>query len=196
MKRWALPAMIILLSACNGGAKSGEEQAKSQQAEKIDVVSNLSDVFNTSFKAVLTNYYALRDALIAADTAAANKAAGTLAQASDGLLLDELKASDTANVIVPTAKTYTTGIASESKGLQGETDIEAKRKSFQMITANIFDLARTVRYTQEKIYLLNCPMAFNNEGADWLSSNTEIKNPYFGEKMLTCGAVKDSVVLR
>ena len=65
-----------------------------------------------------------------------------------------------------------------------------------MISANLFDLTRTVRYAEEKVYLLHCPMAFNDTGADWLSNSTEIKNPYFGSKMLTCGSVKDSVVLR
>jgi Cu(I)/Ag(I) efflux system membrane fusion protein len=65
-----------------------------------------------------------------------------------------------------------------------------------MISAGLFDLVRTVRYDKEKIYLLHCPMAFNNTGADWLSNATEIKNPYFGKDMLTCGEVRDSVVFR
>ena len=30
-------------------------------------------------------------------------------------------------------------------------------------------------------------MAFNNEGAYWLSDAEQIRNPYFGDKMLTCG---------
>jgi Cu(I)/Ag(I) efflux system membrane fusion protein len=36
-------------------------------------------------------------------------------------------------------------------------------------------------------------MAFDNKGAYWLSNVSEIKNPYFGEKMLTCGSVQDSL---
>ena len=113
-----------------------------------------------------------------------------------GVKLDELKAVDTSNIIIPTAKTYTDGISAESKGLIGEAKIGEKRKAFQMISAGLFDLVRTVRYDKEKIYLLHCPMAFNNTGADWLSNATEIKNPYFGKDMLTCGEVRDSVVFR
>lgn len=198
MKKWAIPALMILFAACKGGSKPGETQDTTTQqvVAETKVASGLSDAFNVSFESILTNYYALRDALVADDLDGANKSAEQLILSADKLSLDELKASDTADVIIPTAKSYTSGIASESKGLQGEADIEAKRKSFQMISANIFDLARTVRYNKEKIYLLNCPMAFNNTGADWLSNSTEIKNPYFGKKMLTCGAVKDSVVIR
>jgi Cu(I)/Ag(I) efflux system membrane fusion protein len=33
-------------------------------------------------------------------------------------------------------------------------------------------------------------MAFDNKGAYWLSETKEIRNPYFGDKMMTCGEVK------
>jgi len=33
-------------------------------------------------------------------------------------------------------------------------------------------------------------MAFGNEGADWLSKEEAIQNPYFGDKMMKCGVVK------
>lgn len=194
MKRFFFIISVIVFASCKGSGSKSEEVVITPV--ETQPVSSLSDSFNASFESILTNYYALRDALVASDADAANKAAATLIAASDGLKLDELKATDTNNVVIPTAQTYTSGISSESKGLQGESDLEAKRKSFQMISGNLFDLARTVRYTKQKIYLLNCPMAFNNTGADWLSSSTEIKNPYFGSKMLTCGSVKDSVVIR
>ena len=54
----------------------------------------------------------------------------------------------------------------------------------------MYDLIRTVRYDQEVVYHQFCPMAFNDAGAYWLSGTADIKNPYFGKKMLTCGEVK------
>lgn len=39
------------------------------------------------------------------------------------------------------------------------------------------------------VYELSCPMAFNNDGANWLSRSRQIKNPYFGSQMLECGTV-------
>lgn len=181
------------LFACNSN-----EQKSQAVVEEIPVakVASYSEAFESSFEKVLNDYYALRDALVASDTAATNKSASALIQSADDLKWDELKSADTNNIIIPTAQTYTSDLKSESEGLLGESDLEAKRKAFQMISGNMFDLARTIRYSKHKIYLLHCPMAFNNTGADWLSNATDIKNPYFGEKMLTCGAVKDSVVLR
>jgi Cu(I)/Ag(I) efflux system membrane fusion protein len=36
-------------------------------------------------------------------------------------------------------------------------------------------------------------MAFNNSGAYWLSDNATIRNPYFGDKMLSCGSVEEKL---
>ncbi|HRQ51559.1 MAG TPA: DUF3347 domain-containing protein [Agriterribacter sp.] len=184
---------VFLLFAC----KSNEKKTGTGSVEApVAKVASYSEVFDASFENLLNRYYALRDALVAGDADAADQAASSLIQSVHNLKLDELKAIDTSDIIIPTAQTYTGSISSESEGLLGENNMEDKRKAFQMISGNLFDLARTVRYSREKVYLLHCPMAFNDTGADWLSSSTEIKNPYFGSKMLTCGAVKDSVVLR
>jgi len=39
-------------------------------------------------------------------------------------------------------------------------------------------------------------MAFDNKGAYWLSNEAAIRNPYFGDEMLECGKVEDSVDYR
>ena len=36
-------------------------------------------------------------------------------------------------------------------------------------------------------------MANNNKGAIWLSREEEIKNPYFGDLMLSCGEIQDII---
>ena len=43
------------------------------------------------------------------------------------------------------------------------------------------------------VYVQHCPMAFDNKGADWLSFDSEIRNPYFGDKMMKCGITKDTL---
>ena len=50
-----------------------------------------------------------------------------------------------------------------------------------IVTAESFDPLSTT------IYVQHCPMADSNNGADWLSQDKEIRNPYFGESMLSCG---------
>jgi Cu(I)/Ag(I) efflux system membrane fusion protein len=44
-------------------------------------------------------------------------------------------------------------------------------------------------YPDKTLYKINCPMAFNNKGADWLQIDEDIRNPYFGASMYKCGQV-------
>ena len=39
------------------------------------------------------------------------------------------------------------------------------------------------------IYQFHCPMAKDNQGADWLQSDSTLANPYFGKAMMTCGTL-------
>lgn len=73
-----------------------------------------------------------------------------------------------------------------------ELTIEKQREYFinlsnaMIVIVNSFGIKSTV-------YVQHCPMANNNNGADWLSFQKEIKNPYFGNKMLHCGSVKQEI---
>jgi Cu(I)/Ag(I) efflux system membrane fusion protein len=43
------------------------------------------------------------------------------------------------------------------------------------------------------VYVQFCPMADGNKGASWLSFENKVLNPYFGEKMLSCGSVIQTI---
>ena len=57
----------------------------------------------------------------------------------------------------------------------------------------MFSLLKQADLRNAGIYRQYCPMAFNDKGAYWLSDETDIKNPYFGKKMLECGEVTDTL---
>jgi Cu(I)/Ag(I) efflux system membrane fusion protein len=69
-------------------------------------------------------------------------------------------------------------------------DIESLRKNFIALSDWMILMTETFQPTKETMYLQHCPMADNDQGADWLSREEAIVNPYFGESMLTCGEVK------
>ena len=64
-----------------------------------------------------------------------------------------------------------------------------KRKAFQTASVTMMEMTNTFKPLDETIYVLHCPMADNNKGADWLSTEKEIRNPYYGSSMLKCGEV-------
>jgi Protein of unknown function (DUF3347) len=186
---------ILLLGAVGygiyyflGGKKS---KGREHNPQPLTIEKN-SGPFNQSFQQLLTGYYNLKDALVASDTVKANAASKELVSHADNLKVSEIL-GDSTGMIKETAKTFTATISGSAKALLKENSIDAKRKEFEMISDALWSLTRTVKYDGQKIYYQYCPMAFDNKGAYWLSSQSAIRNPYFGDEMLECGTVEDSL---
>jgi hypothetical protein len=163
-------------------------------------ISKNSDAFNTAFTNLMDEYFAIRDALVDWDTLKADRAADALARKADSLPVRMLKA-DT-NIIL-TARSLTASLSGDAKGFMGESGFEGRRQSFNMLTEELYNLVRTVRFDEYPIYHIRCPMAFKDsvEGF-WLSNTSKIINPYLGDKhpvykakMIGCGEVVDSINL-
>ena len=141
--------------------------------------------------AVVNKYYALKNALVAAKAADADSAAAKLSVAADAL--QAILQKDATNG--PSLKPYMDTILKESKTIAAIDDksCEKQRASFETISNNIYAMLKAANTKNAGVYHEYCPMAFNDKGAFWLSDDFEIKNPYFGKKMLECGEVKDSL---
>lgn len=77
--------------------------------------------------------------------------------------------------------------------IQASGNIADQRKHFSDFSDALYKSVKTFGIAGEKAYFQHCPMALNNSGAFWLSDSKEIRNPYFGSKMLTCGSVKETI---
>jgi membrane fusion protein, copper/silver efflux system len=73
-------------------------------------------------------------------------------------------------------------------------DIEAARAAFKPLSATLITTAKQFGTSgKTALYALHCPMAFNNQGADWIQANKTVKNPYFGKTMLACGKITETL---
>jgi Cu(I)/Ag(I) efflux system membrane fusion protein len=72
------------------------------------------------------------------------------------------------------------------------TAIKEQRNHFKQVSASLIE-ALQVFGVNEKVFVAFCPMADSNKGAYWLSIEKKVINPYFGNKMLTCGEVKQVI---
>jgi len=71
-------------------------------------------------------------------------------------------------------------------------EVEAQREQFGFISQALIN-ALTAFGVDGTYYVQFCPMAFDNAGANWLSNEEQIRNPYFGEMMLKCGSVTNEL---
>ena len=133
---------------------------------------------------ILTDYYQLKDALVVGDAAAAATAAGEMLKAINGVDMGSMTSADhTAFTALQDKLAFDARHISESK------DIGHQREHFMSLSTNLFKLARQVRLSSQTIYEDYCPM----RKAYWLSSDTAIRNPYFGSAMPTCGKVAATI---
>ncbi|MEE4178510.1 MAG: efflux RND transporter periplasmic adaptor subunit [Bacteroides sp.] len=77
--------------------------------------------------------------------------------------------------------------------VQHLSEIEQLREAFQTASVTMIEMTNAFSPLKESIYVQHCPMADSNKGADWLSLEKEIRNPYFGSSMLTCGEVTKEI---
>ncbi|WP_041738742.1 DUF3347 domain-containing protein [Echinicola rosea] len=81
----------------------------------------------------------------------------------------------------------------EAAKVVSATTLDGQRKAFASLSNEMASLVKSGELSMGEVYLEYCPMANNNAGAYWLSNQKEIKNPYFGDKMLKCGSVKETI---
>lgn len=176
------------------------KKKESVQDEKLQAitVSKHSETFNQSLETVMNSYYNLSEAFVNWDTAAVSKASQEFKTALDSLKIKEIE-KDT--LIFESAFGTLDNAKVELGALMQEPTLDKKRIGFNMVSQNIYDLLRTIRYDNSKIYFQECPMAFDDEKpGNWLSKTVDVRNPYLGTKhpkykdgMLHCGGPKDTL---
>lgn len=192
MKKLLLAVVVLAVVAFAAFKIWGGNSNKPAREKQKALSAEMSGAFNESFDKLLTAYFAVKDALVASDTAKASAAAKELANAADNLKLEEIQ-GDSTGAIKLTAKDYAGTISGSAMALAGEKDLAGKRTEFKMIAESVWTIFRTVKYKGKKLYWQYCPMAFNDQGAYWVSQENIIRNPYFGSEMLECGTVEDSL---
>lgn len=199
MKKLVLLAILVVLAGFVAYKLFWEKKPVLAETKDQPLrIAKNTGVFNTAFSKVLGDYYLLKDSLVEWDTTGVDNKALDLARKTDSLPFREIKAD---SILVVTAKNLAQSVANEARGLAAEKSIEQKRRAFNMLTDEMYNLVLTVHYEGQIIYHIRCPMAFNgSEEGFWLANSSRILNPYmgrrhpkFGAKMLGCGEITDSI---
>jgi Protein of unknown function (DUF3347) len=173
-------------------ADSTDEKVTIANQSDSTTESNPQFQVDSNFKKQLTTVFAayveLKDAFVASDAMEVKTKASKVALTLNGVdmkLLSGAAHNDWMN--------YHSSIQSSLKEIESSTDIETQRNSFSSLSDTLYKSMRAFGHDGNPIYYQYCPMAFNNEGGYWLSDKEQIRNPYFGDKMLTCGSVKQKL---
>jgi predicted small lipoprotein YifL len=166
--------MVTLLSC--GEKKPTPENQSTTATDKEKTGSAVQQLGNISFTNEQTGmifqyYQQLRMALV-------NSKAGDAKQA----------AMDLANHLEGEGN----GLKTTAMAMAETNSLEDQRTLFSALTENVEPLFKA-SISEGTVYKQFCPMAFDGNGGYWLSSSEEIRNPYYGDRMLTCGTVTETI---
>jgi len=180
MKKMSIKAGILAMAltttlAC--GEKNSKQKAKENNTTRVEQAEQeTEDRADVSFSDEMTgkvfqDYQQLRTALVASDADGTQTAARNLAE-NFTEEREEMKSMVLA---------------------MAETDqLEEQRELFSGVTAKVEPMFKDA-IAEGTIYKQFCPMAFEGKGGYWISDVNEIRNPYYGDRMLKCGEVVEEI---
>jgi Cu(I)/Ag(I) efflux system membrane fusion protein len=173
----------------HGGTPMSDEEMENmddRQSTSKNVAIETSMDFKMQLGKVVDNYLLLKDALVASNEGNAGNTAKKTLDALDKVDMTLLK-GNAHNQWMKFQKP----IKDNLNGIVQMQGIEMKRSHFSIVSNKLAEAIEAFGlHGDEKLYLEFCPMAFDNKGGYWISDSKEIRNPYFGEKMMKCGEVK------
>ncbi len=158
------------------------------EGDAVDFREQIPDAFRAQLDQVINAYLELKEGLVEADENATQKYSSALLEA-----LNEVDG----DVLEGTAKDFwqekADFLKQHARLCKEASSIAGKRENFIYLSQALIKVVEAFGVSQQPLYVDFCPMADDNKGAYWLSEVKEIRNPFFGEAMLTCGEVRDEL---
>jgi hypothetical protein len=172
--------ITIAVSSCGGTEHNGHKEDTASQKAANEIASATTATIEAAklkdgnVDAIYQHYVHLTNALVKEDAAEARMAASAI----------EAGARELSNA---------QAISAAARAIAATSDVKQQRSSYAKLSDLMIKDAKSSGVKSGELYVDYCPMAMNNKGAYWLSTKKEIVNPYFGEEMLNCGEIKETI---
>ena len=143
----------------------------------FSIVSISAQKSDASVSKLYQNYLTLKNALVTDNSDEASKAANAFIKSASMI---DYKVLSEGNLDI---------LRKDASKIADSRSIEAQRESFNSLSKNMIALTQKFKLADQSVFIQYCPMA----KASWLSAEKNIKNPYYGSSMLTCGSVKSEL---
>ncbi len=150
-----------------------------------DYTTELPEAFERKLMAVLETYLLLKESFVSTDSIEAAQRASEFQSALKNVPQNLLKGE---------AQDYwmeqQAALVAHAEKITELAEVADQRLEFGFLSQVMIRILKVFGVAENTYYIQYCPMAFDNEGADWISAQKEIRNPYFGDLMLKCGTVE------
>ena len=173
--------------AISTGHDHGGDKVQNSKSSSVSTVGKsilIGKKAKEELKPLYNNYLAMKDALTKDDLETAKISASNVLKTLDNIDMNLFK-GESHNFWMSQSNT----IKKALEHVEHFKNIQEVRNAFQTLSNAMISLSYTYKPFDKEIFVQHCPMADSNKGADWLSLSKEIKNPYFGKAMHSCGEV-------
>jgi hypothetical protein len=164
-------ALAVIITSCNQTQETTETPATDSVTVSVPVAIELKDA---SSDLAYDQYLHLKDVLVLSDSTLAQTAAKDLA-----ITLRKINGCENTAIM---ADKIASGLS-----------LKDQRVNFTSLSADLIAMFKHAEIASGSMFVQYCPMANNGDGGYWLASETEIRNPYYGDEMLNCGEVKETI---
>lgn len=173
----------LIFAACGPSEQEQAQQEQRQMELQQQETSDLHYNFRMEMDSVLTRYFDLKDALVESDPEQSAEKAEELSDFTADVM-DEVLEAENQGLWLGISRI----IQTETDNLIAEEDVDEQRIYFERISNAMIQMVESFNPVGYTIYHQSCPMV-QNDSADWLSREQEIRNPYHGERMMNCGEI-------
>ncbi len=174
MRKYLAVMLIAGIVSCTNTEKKVAGNSDTTTTDAATSVPTEVELKEPKVQAIYNGYIILKDALVATKFDEAKKAA-------DALKTDLASYKGCENTALIAGK------------IAVASDIATQRKEFTSLSSDVIALFKHADITKGAIFVQHCPMANNGDGGDWLSSEQKIQNPYYGDEMMECGRVVETI---
>lgn len=196
--KWTSMIVAIMLfafiSACNNTEQEqgAEEVADTEMGEGMDEMemndmegmdvtqeeSKVAAVDTEGEPAILVEYIDIKNALVNDNFEEVKQAAMDLQNSLEESELSEEQRTSLKNNI---------------SQLTEAQDIKAQRQAFAQLSQQLYEVVQNKELSNKTLYWQHCPMAMGGQGANWLSYEEQVRNPFMGQRMPGCGSVAETI---
>ncbi len=173
-----ISSLIVMMLFIGVGIVSCKKEPKTDSDSEVITVEGSDDYNKTdaysevefsdkNVQIIYHNYLSVKAAMVNSSSGTVQKEAAKMVETSKGY--KEMQA--------------TVKLISLTK------DIDKQRDFFAALTEEVEKILTSTAIVSGEVYKQYCPMAFDGNGGYWFSNSKEIRNPYYGTKMLECGEV-------
>jgi len=178
-----------MMNSESGAMPAGHDHGaqESEETHTIQAVS-ASLEFMKQLKSFYEAYLEMNEAFIESDAAKVSKTAKTAVTALENIEMGLLEGDahmawmDQLEILSPALK-----------NIAKNNDLEKQRLEYATFNLTFYKSLKMFGLDNDTTYYQYCSMANGDEGAYWFSETKEIRNPYFGDMMLSCGETRDTL---